>query len=238
MAEEKALELEKKMRDTMNLRADLLNQIGSNKSKLLKIMNQKRDVESVERKRLEDLSLSQKIEKIRKTELLRTKVDDYKGAYNSYKKVQRDLMKDSNFSFLDEGWSIEKEKIIEGNEKAGSQKQSNMECANFNQRIKSELEETLKKAELVKESEMRDRHVMEDQHRQDLVRQKTERSRKQENYRGEIEQQILRNAQFRKSRENYLNEQLAQINNYESHLDQIDRNESENPIDKSNPFRI
>ena len=113
-----------------------------------------------------------------------------------------------------------------------------MECANFNQRIKSELEETLKKAELVKESEMRDRHVMEDQHRQDLVRQKTERSRKQENYRGEIEQQILRNAQFRKSRENYLNEQLAQINNYESHLDQIDRNESENPIDKSNPFRI
>ena len=89
-------------------------------------MNQKRDVESVERKRLEDLSLSQKIEKIRKTELLRTKVDDYKGAYNSYKKVQRDLMKNSNFSFLDEGWSIEKEKIIEGNEKAESQKQSNM----------------------------------------------------------------------------------------------------------------
>ena len=113
MAEEKALELEKNMRDTMNLRADLLKQIGSNKSKLSKIMNQKRDVESVERKRLEDLSLSQKIEKIRKTELLRTKVDDYKGAYNSYKKVQRDLMKDSNFSFLDEGWSIEKEKIIE-----------------------------------------------------------------------------------------------------------------------------
>ena len=61
---------------------------------------------------------------------------------------------------------------------------------------------------------------------------------KQQHYRHDIEQQILRNAQFRKSRENYLNEQLAQIRNYQSHLDQVDRKESENPIDKSNPFRI
>ena len=115
MEEDKTLELEKKKKDKEDLSFDLLKQIGSNKSKLMKMMNNKRELESMERKRLEDLSLAQKMENVRKTNLLRSKVDDYIGANDSFKKVQHDLMKNSNFSFLDEGWRMEKEKIIESN---------------------------------------------------------------------------------------------------------------------------
>ena len=79
---------------------------------------------------------------------------------------------------------------------------------------------------------------MENQVKQDLAREEIEKRSKQQNYRNDIEQQILRNAQTRKARENYLNEHLAQIKNYQTNLDLIDRKESENPIDKSNPFRI
>ena len=238
MEEDKTLELEKKKKDKKDLSFDLLKQIGSNKSKLMKMMNNKRELESMERKRLEDLSLAQKMENVRKTNLLRSKVDDYIGANDSFKKVQHDLMKNSNFLFVDDGWRMEKEKITESNNKTESQKQTNMECATFNQGLKSELEETKKKAEMAKESELRDRGVMELQVKQDLAREAKEKRNKQQNYRHDIEQQILRNAQFRKSRENYFNEQLAQVKNYQPHLEQVDRKESENPIDKSNPFRI
>ena len=123
MEEDKTLELENKKKDKKDLSFDLLKQIGSNKSKLMKMMNNKRELESMERKRLEDLSLAQKMENVRKTNLLRSKVDDYIGANDSFKKVQHDLMKNSNFSFLDEGWRMEKEKIIESNNKTESQKQ-------------------------------------------------------------------------------------------------------------------
>ena len=238
MEQDKASELEKKHNEKKSLSFDLLKQIGSNKSKLMKMMNNKRELESIERKRLEDVSLAQKLENIRKTDLLRSKVDDYKGANDSYKKVQHELMKKSNFSFLDEGWRMEKQKIIESNSMTESKKKSNMECSAFNEKIKSDLEEIKNREEMVKESELRERSVMEKQVKQDLAREEIEKRSKQQNYRNDIEQQILRNAQTRKARENYLNEQLAQIKNYQTNLDLIDRKESENPIDKSNPFRI
>ena len=238
IAHEKALDLEKKKNDRNNLSFDLLKQIGSNRAKQMKMMNNKRELESIERKRLEDVTLAQKLENVRKTNLLRSKVDDFREANDSFKKVQHELMKNSNFSFLDEGWKLEKEKIIESNQKTEGQKQANKDCSAFNQKIRSELEELKTKAETIKEAELRDRGVMEKQLRLDLMREGTEKSRKQQNYRNDIEQQILRNAQNRKSRENYSNEQLAQIKNYQLHLDQVDRKESENPIDNSNPFRI
>lgn len=238
MEEDKAIELEKKNNEKKSLSFDLLKQIGSNKSKLMKMMNNKRELESIERKRLEDVSLAQKLENIRKTNLLGSKVDDYKGANESFKKVQHEIMKKSNFSFIDEGWRMEKEKIIESNTKTESKKQSNKECSTFNEKIKSDLEELKNREELFKESELRERGVLEKQVKQDLVREGNEKRRKQQNYRNDIEQQILRNAQTRKARENYLNEQLAQIKSYQTNLDLIDRKESENPIEKSNPFRI
>ena len=238
MEEDKAVQLEKMKKDRKNLSFDLLKQIGSNKTKLMKMMNNKRELESMERKRLEDLSLAQKMENVRKTNYLGSKVDDYIVANDSFKKVQHELLKNSNFAFLDEGWRLEKEKIIENNNKTESRKQANMDCSTFNQALKSELEESKKRAELAKESELRERGVIEIQIKQDLAREASEKSNKQQNYRHDIEQQILRNAQFRKSRKNYANEQLAQIKNYQSHLDQVDRKESENPIDKTNPFRI
>ena len=238
MEEDKASELEKKNNEKKSLSFDLLKQIGSNKSKLMKMMNNKREMESIERKRLEDVSLAQKLENIRKTDLLRSKVDDYKGANDSFKKVQYELMKKSNFSFLDEGWRMEKQKIIESNNMTEIKKKSTMECSAFNEKIKSDLEEIKNREEMVKESELRERSVMENQVKQDLAREEIEKRSKQQNYRNDIEQQILRNAQTRKARENYLNEHLAQIKNYQTNLDLIDRKESENPIDKSNPFRI
>ena len=238
MEEDKAIELEKKNNEKKSLSFDLLKQIGSNKSKLMKMMNNKREQESIERKRLEDITLAQKLENIRKTDLLGSKVDDYKGANDSFKKVQHELMKKSNFSFIDEGWRMEKEKIIESNNKTESKKQSNRECSTFNEKIKSDMEESKIREEMVKESKLRERGVMETQVKQDLLREKNEKGRKQQNYRNDIEQQILRNAQTRKARENYLNEQLAKLKSYQTNLDLIDRKESEIPIDKSNPFRI
>ena len=215
----------------------LLEQINENKSRKEKNLAEKKEKEWLERNRLRGLLEAEKQEMNVKKTLRRADEDNFKDAKLQFGNVMREDSKNNNFSFLDEGWKIEKEKITDANNHQANRKQLYKDCANFNKNLMKEQSDNIVKEQNSKQTEIRDRLSWESQHKKDLDMMKVEKKDKQDTYFNQINNQLAQNRQFKTSRDNYDNDHLQHIFKHRQYLKEIDLRESQNPIDNVNPLQ-
>ena len=237
IAEEREFNLNKKTQSKDFLKDRLLRQIEANKEKKGKMLLVKKEKEYTERKRLEHLSVAEKYEEKHQKNLNNANIEQFKEVDSSYRKIQKEMAKESKFNYLDEGWRIEKDKILEWNNREEKQKLANVSCAEFNKMKLKDIEEGNRKDEMLKQAEMRERLVWEDNLRKDVENVKCVKRDKQAKYLEELNHQKMSIDKYRLARENYNKDHLENIRKYQKHLEDIDLKEVQNPIDKKNPFQ-
>ena len=92
-----------------NLRIELLRQIEGNKVRKQRLLEEKKDLESVERKRLDHLIQAENIQREFSTKLSHSENCEFSSASRKLRWFQTELERAENSVFLTEGWRGERE---------------------------------------------------------------------------------------------------------------------------------
>ena len=104
---------QEKKESSENLKLELLRQIGQNKVRKQKLLEEKKNLESFERNRLDHLIQAEDIQRKYETKMTNNETCEFNMSTRNFRKIQTQLERENNFAFLDEGWRQEKEKIQE-----------------------------------------------------------------------------------------------------------------------------
>ena len=186
--------------------------------------------------RLENICKVEQLEFIRDKTLKLEEDEKFKEARKEIMNLKSQQSKNENYSFLNDGWEIEKSKILASKEKEQCKKQNNNQCSDFNKLKIAETAINKEKESVLKTTIVRERLDKEAQYAADIEKEKIENKNKKEIYFNSLSNQLDQERQYRKSRENYCNGQMATIKQHQKHLLTIDQRETQNPIDKRNPL--
>ena len=235
-AEEKEKDKERK-ETSETLKNELLRQIGRNKSRKEKISNEKRELECLERKRLDHLLQAENIQRKFETKMSNNEKSDFSEATNNFRKVRNQLDKDNDFFFLEEGWRQEKEKIEDKLNLNKKRKEINVNCSNLNKEMMTNVEIARGQHEAEKVKEVERRLDWEAAYRRELEDDKSRRLSEQAQYHRQITDQRAHNTQFR-NRDNEYNEILCEhVRKYQKYLQEIDDREGRDPLDRVHSLR-
>ena len=127
--------LREKQESSETLKTQLLRQIGRNKSRKQTMLNEKKESEALERKRLEHLLQAENIQRKYETKSSNSEQSEFTVATKNFRDVRKALERESDFTFLEEEWRLEKEKIKDKLNLNQRRKEINENCASFNREI-------------------------------------------------------------------------------------------------------
>ena len=201
------------------------------------MLNEKKELECSERKRLDHLLKAENIQRKFETKMSSSDKSDFSVATNNFRRIQNELSRDENFSFLEEGWRLEKEKIEDKLNLKQKRKEINENCAKVNKEIMSSLEvgKNLSKIEKLREAERR--LIWEKEYTKQMEEEKSRKQSEQVEYHSQISEQQSQNTSFKNIKENY-NETLGQeLRRRYKYLQEIDDREILEPIDRVHSLR-
>ena len=201
------------------------------------MLNEKKELECSERKRLDHLLKAENIQRKFETKMSSSDKSDFSVATNNFRRIQNELSRDENFSFLEEGWRLEKEKIEDKLNFKQKRKEINENCAKVNKEIMSSLEvgKNLSKIEKLREAERR--LIWEKEYTKQMEEEKSRKQSEQVEYHSQISEQQSQNTSFKNIKENY-NETLGQeLRRRYKYLQEIDDREILEPIDRVHSLR-
>ena len=217
-------------------KVNLLKQINSNFDTRTKLLNERKEKEKIERERLENICKAEQIE-IKYMKGSKQKLNDnFISASEYIRNIQKSDSKRDNFSFLDDGWKMEKDKIQETNNTSEHRKQINLDCAEFNLAKLAEIQKINAKDQDIKGTELKDRLMWEAQLKSDLDQTKIDVKKKQDSYFSDISKQVQQTKNYQDLNQKYQEKQLQNLRNYQKHLISVDLRETQIPIDHRNPF--
>ena len=234
--EKKEREQEKK-ESSENLKIELLRQIERNKARKQKLLEEKKDFESFERKRLDHLIQAENIQRKFETKMTNKETCEFNAATRNFRKVQTQLERENNFVFLDEGWRQEKEKIQEKLDLNQTRRELNRSCAAVNKEKMASSEEERTQREAARLGEREQRLVWEKEYRAQLEEEKSRKLSQQAEYHSQISQQRGQNSLLRTRRDEYDESLCDQVRRNQKYLEEIDERETREPLDKAHSFR-
>ena len=237
------IEQEKKDREqerkesSEHLKIELLRQIEGNKVRKQKLLEEKKDLESVERKRLDHLIQAENIQRQFATKLSHSETCEFSSAARKLRAVQTEVEREKNFVFLDEGWRQEKEKIQEKLDLTQTRREVERRCAAANQEAMARSEEERREREAVRLQERERRLGWEEEYRAGLEQENRRRLSRQAEYRSQISDQLQQNRLLTARREEDDQSLADQVRGHEKYLQEIDKRETRQPLDKHHSFR-
>ena len=235
--EEKKEREEEKKESSENLKIELLRQIERNKARKQTLLEEKKDLESFERKRLDHLIQAENIQRKFVSKMTNNENSEFNAATRNFRKVQTQLERENNFVFLDEGWRQEKEKIEEKLDLNQTRRELNLRCAAANKEKMANREEERTQREAARLGERERRLVWEEEYRAQLEEEKSRKLSQQAEYHSQISLQRGQNSLLRTRREEYDESLCDQVRRNQKYLQEIDERETRDPLDKTHSFR-
>ena len=216
----------------------LQNQIISNELSADKHREAKVEKERVERNRLVDLLNAEKQQHVYQQHELLDKISDYRLAKKNFKIVKQKSEKEDDFSFLDEGWQMDKVKKIELESESNRRKQLNIDSFNAVLGQMAKHQERKLKDNECKNLEIEDRHVWEKEYKVVLDVEKNIGQGKKETYRNTVLDQLESNRRNLERFNHCEDEEYARMRSQWLKRNEEENKEARQPIDRWHPARM
>ena len=216
----------------------LQNQIKSNELSLGKHREDKVEKERVERNRLVDLLNAEKQQHVYQQNELLDKISDYRLAKKNFKIVKEKSEKEDDFSFLDEGWQMDKVKKREQESESNRRKQLNIESFNAVQSQMAKHQDRKIKDNECKNLEIEDRHVWEKEYKVVRDVEKNKDQGKKETYRNAVLDQMESNRRESEKFNRCEDEEYSRMKSQWLKRKEEENKEARQPIDRWHPARL
>ena len=237
MEQEKKEREQERKESSENLKIELLRQIEGNKVRKQRLLEEKKDLESVERKRLDHLIQAENIQREFSTKLSHSENCEFSSASRKLRWVQSELERAENSVFLTEGWRGEREKIQEKLDLSQTRRDLARSCAAANRGAMGRSEEERTERRAVGLQEVERRLGCQEQYRAGLDQENSSRRSHQAQYRSQISEQRAHNSLLTTRRREYDQALEDTVRRNQKYLQEIDERETQQPLDKPHPFR-